>query len=75
LDHIKGFAMELYECIELKAQLKTLTDIELASLIIEFVESDEVAVALGEETMRRLTSLRVKDGPAARANFQPVALS
>lgn len=44
----------------LEAQLQQLSDCELASLIIEFAESDEVGIALGQETLNRLNSLRLK---------------
>ncbi len=62
-------------CTNLAAQLRSLTNTELASLIIEFVESDEVAVALGEETLRRLTGLQVQEGLALPARPSALALS
>jgi len=42
----------------LQAQLEALSDAELASVIIEFAGPAAVALALGEETYRRLTTLR-----------------
>jgi hypothetical protein len=47
-------------------ELQTLSDAELASLIIEFVGGNEVALALGEETYRPLRALR-----ALRAKVAP----
>jgi hypothetical protein len=44
----------------LQCQLEEISDVELASLIIEFVNSEGIAIALAEETLRRLTDLRVK---------------
>jgi hypothetical protein len=67
--------MDSYDCNNLKNQFKTLSDAELASLIIEFVESDDVALALGEETIRRLTSLRVRDSFEVRAPREALVLS
>jgi hypothetical protein len=45
----------------LQCQLEEISDTELASLIVEFVSSDGAAIALAEETLRRLTQLRLKE--------------
>ena len=42
----------------LEAKLHELSDAELASLIIECAGLGEAALALGEETYRRLTQMR-----------------
>lgn len=57
----------------LQCQLETISDTELASLIIEFASSDGAALALAEETLRRLTQLRVQGalGQFAQPQFVP----
>jgi len=67
--------MDSYDCNSLKNQFKALSDAELASLIIEFVEADDVALALGEETMRRLTNLRVRENFEARTPLESLVFS
>lgn len=62
-------------CTDLTTQLRALTNTELASLIIEFVESDEVALALGEETLRRLTAPQPPDSFPLPARSRALALS
>lgn len=51
----------------LQVEIESLTDAELASLIIERVDVDTVASLLGEEVFRRLSQLRQQ---ASRTPFR-----